>query len=1264
MRCVPRTLLTLGVLLTVALCSSALTSPATALAASPWWHLSSGARPGNLQAGAAQDEVQEISAAAGSAFELTVNGTSVGLFESEPLPFGGSFTEATAANVQGALETVYGTGNVQVSGGPGGSLPLMVTTVNEQGSRPVAPVVVALALPGNSVRARVTTPGHADAEIVVTASNLGDAAANGSSATIQIADQIPQGLTPVSIEGLAGNRSVSQGPVTCSLATLTCSFESTLPPFVQIEVRIGVLVGAGATSGKLNQATVSGGGAPTASVRRAITVSSAPTPFGIEDYELSPEEEGGASDTQAGSHPFQLTTTFTLNQNAEEMPAALAKDTTFKWPAGLIGNPTAVPSCTLGQFLAFRGQEFVNACPQETAVGVAMLTINEPAGNLGTPGADEISTPIFNLEPAPGEPARFGFLAPGTPVLIDASVRTGQDYGITVKTNNISQTAAFLKAEVTVWGVPGDARHDSVRGNGCLRKDAENEELHPCHPLEEQRPSAFLTMPTSCSGTALQSTAQADSWQARGDFVSAPEAATLGTLDGCNRLPFAPSLKLSPDGQAASTPTGLSNDVHVPQEDSENPSGLAEGDVKDITVSLPEGLALNPAASDGLGSCTEAQIGFTGTGSEGTDHFNEAEPSCPDASKIAKATITTPVLPNPLTGYVYLASPQNFSAPPQENPFQSLVAMYLVARDPQSGVLVKLPGSVSLGESGQITASFNGTPQVPFEDAEIEFFGGDRAPLATPSHCGSYTTHASFTPWSGGQAATSSPSFNITSGPHGSPCPAALPFSPSLAAGTSNNNAAAFSPLTTTISREDGNQDIQSVELHMPPGLSGILAGVKLCPEGQANAGTCSQASEIGKTIVSVGLGGDPFTVTGGQVFLTEGYKGAPFGLSIVNPAVAGPFNLGKVIVRAKIEVDAHTTELTITTGAIPHILDGIPLQIKHVNVTIDRPGFTFNPTNCSPQSITGTIGSAEGASAPVSTPFQVTNCAALKFAPKFSVSTSGMTSKASGASLTATVSEPTGSMGTQANIGLVKVELPKQLPSRLTTLQKACLASVFNANPANCPSASVIGHAKVITPLLPVPLEGPAIFVSHGGEAFPSLTIVLQGYGVTVDLVGTTFIDKHGITSTTFKTVPDTPFNTFTLTLPEGKFSALAANGNLCTSKLVMPTEFIAQNGAKLKHSTPISTTGCGQEIAIAKKKLTGNSASVTVTTTVKGVVTITGSGLRKTSKALAAGSHALKVPLTAKGRAARKHRRKIKIKAALKVGKKTVSKTVSLKL
>jgi hypothetical protein len=963
-----------------------------------------------------------------------------------------------------------------------------------------------------------------------------------------------------------------------------------LQPYEDLELRISVK-DEGAASGAPNEAEVTGGGASTARLRRPVSISAEAPTFGAEDFTMVPEEAGGGVDVQAGSHPYQLTSTFALNQSSDpEHPPALARNLKFNLPAGLIGNATLLPQCSDLDFkhVVLGGEE--NLCPADTAVGVASVTIFEPQQlRLAT-----FPVPIFNLVPARGEPARFGFELASTPVALDTSVRTGSDYGVSVSVSNISELAAFISTTVSFWGVPGDKVHDSARGWSCLVSGHWSSRNLPCIGSSQSHPAPFLTMPTSCA-LPFSASVEGVSWTT----PLKPQALALARteydlkdafehplgISGCNQLAFEPSIEVQPDITSASTPTGLSVHVRVPQEVSLSANGLASSSIKDTTVALPDGVLTNPSGADGLQACSEPQIGFQQIAPDGTDLFTPGigEPFCPDASKIGTVEFKVPVVENPLKGSIYLAT-QN------QNPFGSLIAMYIVAKDPVSGVLLKLAGEVKLNETtGQITTIFKNSPQAPLEEATFSFFGGDRAPLATPSRCGAYTTQASFAPWSESPPRNTSSTFQITTGPNGGPCPNPLPFSPTLAAGTSNIQAGAFSPLSTTISRADGNQDIKTVQLHMPPGLSGILAGIPLCGEAQANAGTCSQASQIGKTTVSVGLGGDPFTVTGGQVFLTTAYKGAPFGLSIVNPAKAGPFDLGKVIVRAKVEVDPHTTALTVTTDQIPHILQGIPLQIKHVNVTIDRPGFTFNPTNCSPLKLTGAIASVEGASAAVETPFQITNCAALKFAPKFSVSTSGKTSKAKGASLSVKLTYPKGPQGTYANIAKTKVSLPKQLPSRLTTLQKACTAQVFDRSPANCPAASIVGRAKVITPLLPVPLSGPAYFVSHGGEAFPDLTIVLKGsgaYDITVELVGSTQI-KNGITTTTFKAVPDAPFSSFELTFPQGPHSALAANANLCRSKLAMPTEFTAQNGAVVTRKTPIKVTGCKKAKLTRKQRL-----------------------------------------------------------------------------
>ena len=1016
-------------------------------------------------------------------------------------------------------------------------------------------------------------PPGGTAVIHATVANLGDRTAEGSASPILIRDQLPAGITATGLSISVGYQSDGASGE-CTLATLTCEYKEALPAYGHLYVTLEVNVAQGVLSGAVNRITVSGGGARDVSVATPLTISSSPIGFGVEDFSLVPENEDGSVDSQAGSHPFQLTTTISLNQNATGETVAYEKDLQFKLPPGLVGNAQAVAQCPGAKFAAFNHEDGTNGCLPETAIGVATVM-----RNFGV----EYTVPLFNLVPSPGEPARFGFEAVEVPVILDTSVRTGGDYGVTVSVNNISQDAPILSSQVTFWGVPGDPRHDNSRGWYCLL-NGHNPFTHAgtcVNAQHSQQP--FLTLPTSCEG-AFRPTVLADSWlepnnhEPSGEYTLQDELGNPQAMSGCGRLDFQPSISVAPDVRAGSTPTGLTVGLHVPQEVSLNPTGLSEADVRDTTVALPAGVQLSPSAGDGLLACSNSQIGFLGVNPlSGVEEFTSDAPSCPDASKVATVKIKTPLLRDALEGAVYLAAPQNFAGA-LENPFGALVAMYIVAKDPVSGVLVKLPGKVTPDPvTGQLVATFEHTPQLPFDELELHFFGGDRAPLSTPASCGRYTTSASITPWSGDAAVEPSSSFDIGSGPNGAPCSDPQPFAPGFEAGSTNLQAGAFTPFDLTMTRPDADQTLGRIDMQMPPGLSGTLSSVKLCGEPQAAQGTCGPQSLIGETIVSAGLGSNPYTVTGGKVYITTGYKGAPYGLSIVNPAAAGPFVLNEghpIVVRASIYVDPHTAALRIVSDPLPTILDGIPLQIQHVNVSIDRPGFTFNPTNCAKTAISGTLASSQGATAAVSTPFQVTNCANLAFKPKLAISTSGKTSRSRGASLVVKLTYPSGPQN--ANIAKVKVDLPKQLPSRLTTLQKACTAAQFDSNPAGCPAASVVGHAKAITPILPVPLEGPAYFVSHGGEAFPSLIVVLQGYGVTVDLVGTTFISTTGITSSTFKTVPDVPVGSFELTLPQGKYSALAANGNLCASKLAMPTAFVGQNGAEIHQTTKVTTTGC----------------------------------------------------------------------------------------
>jgi hypothetical protein len=1109
--------------------------------------------------------------------------------------------------------------------------------------------------------------------------NVGDTATSsentdGESTPVTIAATLPPGVTvtPISAEDPTPNVTLHTfpetelGTSTCaepSVGQVRCTFEPSLVPFEYVEMSVAIKIEPGAGGGPTS-AEVSGGGAAAASLTRSVPFDEAPPTFGVEDqgFSIVPEQEGGALETQAGAHPFQLTTYFALNQTADTLhPPALPKNLKFTLPPGLVANAATFPRCSESEFLTKGlGAGQADLCPQESAVGVVVLTLYQTAF-AGEAPTQTYPVPVFNLTPKRGEPARFGFYFNGIAVPIDFSIRTGGDYGATANVNNITQISNFISQSLTIWGVPGRSTHDESRGWGCVARGFYQFQEKPrCSPSSETHPTPFLTLPTSCA-RPFAASVEGVSWPTKAapsGVPLAPAAYSLrdgfarpASLANCSQLSFGPSIEAAPDVQTSSTSAGLTVNVRVPQETNENALGPASSSVKDIAVTLPEGLTINPSGAGGLEACSESLVGYLpGPSSPPTDlHFTPRLPGstaaleagetaslrpganfCSTASKIGTVDITSPLLPatQHLTGAVYLAT-QN------ENPFGSLIAMYIVAEDPVSGVLVKLAGSVHLTEGGQIVTTFANNPQLPFEEASLHFFGGGRGALATPAHCGQYTTLATFTPWSGGHSVDSSSSFQINSGPGGGSCPgASLPFSPTLTGGGTNVNAGAFTPLTTTISREDGQQALQSVQLHLPSGLAGLLPAVKLCPNSQADAGTCGPDSLIGETTVSAGIGTTPVNISGGRVYITEDYAGSPFGLSIVSPVKAGPFDLEHdtsnpsqqppcdcIVVRARIDVDPHTAALTVTTDpsgphAIPQLIDGVPASIKKVNVTINRERFSFNPTNCSPLALTGAIIGSEGAIAsPLSVPFSATNCAGLKFAPKFSVATSRHTSKANGTSLSVKLAYPTAPFGTYANIAKAKVSLPKQLPSRLTTLNKACIAAVFDANPASCPKESVVGHAKVITPVLPVPLEGNAYFVSHAAEAFPDLTLVLHGYGVTVDLVGSTQI-KNGITTTTFKATPDVPFNTFELSLPQGKFSALTANTDLCASQLTMPTEFTAQNGAVIKQLTPISVTGCSSKFSVKSHSVNQRTLTLRIYLPATGKLTAHGKGLSSASK------------------------------------------------
>jgi hypothetical protein len=919
--------------------------------------------------------------------------------------------------------------------------------------------------------------------------------------------------------------------------------------------------------------------------------------FGVESFASSVVSNAGGAggrelDLQAGSHPYALTTSIAFNHVVTAIEAGQPprvrtygdpKDIEVNLHTGVIVDPLAMKTrCTEAELESPEGPA---SCPNAAAVGVVSIYFDD---------REVLDEPLYNMAPPAGVPAELGFNAAGIGLImhVGGRLRTGGDYGLSADISEISEQRPIYGLELTLWGDPSAASHDEERGlcaDGEAKQIFKETGVHETCSVE-RTVTPFLTLPSSCTGEPLTTTIDTDSWQEPGALnpegtpdLGDPrwQTATSSSvpLTGCTSLDFNPKLTVGPaEPQAAraESPSGLSIDLKLPFEESVN--GVAGADLKEAAVTLPAGFAISPSAAEGREACTPVEI-----------ELGDAKaPACPDPSILGAAKIVTPLLEDPLEGSIYLAQPYAndpaFGSP--EHPGGSLLALYLVAKG--DGMLLKLVGDVEADPvTGQLTVRWRDLPQLPIGELQMNLYGGERGLLVTPESCGRYESSSDLVPWSGTPAVTQTSSLEIASGPSGGACPSGG-FAPSFTAGTIDNQAGASSAFTLTLTRQDGEQRFGAFTAKLPAGLSGILSGVALCPEPQASQGDCPPAAEIGTATVGAGPGSDPFYLPApGQpadrVYLTgptppEGLdqSGAPFGLSIVVPALVGPFDLGTVVVRASIAIDPRTAQLTIS-GGIPIIEDGIPLDIRTLDLNIDRPGFVVNPTNCSKMEITAGTTSSEGATARTSVPFQAANCASLPFKPRLLALTHARTSKADGAYLHVKVVSGPG----EANIAKVKVDLPRQLPSRLTTLQQACLAKVFEVDPAACPAASIVGTATVVTPMLSGLLTGPAYLVSHGIVAFPALVLVLQGDGVKIDLEGQTNIAK-GITSVAFRSLPDTPIGTLDLVLPAGPHSAFGVNlpprieRGLCAQTLKMPTAIVGQSGAQVKQTTKIGITGC----------------------------------------------------------------------------------------
>jgi hypothetical protein len=1037
-------------------------------------------------------------------------------------------------------------------------------------------------------------PGEDRYRVLVT--NSGGASSEGP---VTITDELPADLTldlrgAFGVNTLAGQPTLDEHELpgahfSCVLST--CTYTGVVIPDQTLEVTFPVDIAAEAegVSPLRNVVRVSGGGAGSASLVEPTTVSEDPAGF-----EIPPGATTTAlSSVQAGGHP-DITNTYGFSTvNAASSLAGEPKELTYRLPPGFAADFAGTPACSNEQFI--KGE-----CPIDSQVGVTTVnTVIFESSSVGN--YHSYIEPVYNLSPEAGTLGTIAFNVIGNAFIQGQITLRPDDYGANVTFHNINgATVSILGGSLTVWGVPSDPVHDPLRWRpgGPEARFLGRFDVS----AEGVAPTPYFTNPTTCSGEVLRSEYRVDSWEEPARIATAQT--TDGSMFGCDGLAFEPQIETQPSASSAETPTGLNVNLETPQH-YENAYGDVSSHYDDVKVVLPAGMTLNPSAGAGLQACTEAEFAY-----EGETLEPEAGRGCPRESKLGTIHARSPAISEEVEGSLYLAKPY-------ENRFDSLVAVYVVARIPNRGVIVTAAGRVELNPvTGQITTVFEENPQLPISDLVFTFHQGATSPLVTPPTCGLYAAQAVLSPWSvplREYALTSQ--FEIASGVDSGPCPLGgmPPFAPKVVSGSDDNDAGAYSPFYLRILREDGEQELTRFSTVFPPGITGKLAGVPLCPQADIEASrhvtgqeelehpSCPAASEIGHTIVSAGVGTVLAQATG-KVYLAGAYHGAGLSVVSITAAKVGPFDLGTVVIQFTLRINQTTAQVEVdgeTSDPIPHIIDGIVVHVREIRAYIDREKFIINPTNCDSLGVSDTITGAgadyaipaDQVPVTVSSPFQTADCSSLEFKPVFKAETSAHTSRIDGASLHVTLALPEeGGPGKGANVARVKVSLPKQLPSPLKTLQKACTEKVFGENPSDCPVSSRVGEVKVSTPILGNPLTGPAYFVSHGGAKYPELIMVLSGEnGIQVDVHGETFISKQGITSATFSTVPDVPFSLFELTFPEREYPALTANGNLCKGSLVMPTEMVGQNGMVLDQSTKISVTGCPKAKKTGHKKKHG---------------------------------------------------------------------------
>jgi len=916
----------------------------------------------------------------------------------------------------------------------------------------------------------------------------------------------------------------------------------------------------------------------------ALGASPAAAEFGINSFDVTFTEADGTPATQAGSHPFAVTSSFKVNKG--EPPLQAYPDEPLKTLnvvqfAGFVGDATAMPRCSSADFFTHEEGQALVRCSNSTAIGFTEVSIK------GFPPT--LRAAVYNLEPPPGVPVRLGFdLFPAVRVIVDVGVKTSADYNVIASTN-APQPVAFLGAKLVLWGNPADPAHDDRRGH-CMQQFGPSGELCPANIPNKP----LITLPTSCTGPAAVNY-ETDSWVNPDRWVSGASIThdnatppNLQGFSGCGKLGFAPEVESQTSTDSAETGTGLDFNVDFNDEGLKGPDGLAQSQTKKAEVILPEGVTINPSVGEGLGVCTPADL------ERETLQSGPGE-GCPNSSKVGTLHTEFPIVDEPVDGSIFLAQQDDpaTATPGAENPFDSLIALYFVLRSPTLGVIVKLPVKVEPDPTtGRLVVTLDDIPQFPFSHFNAHLREGQRAPLVSPPACGTYTTTTRLTPWSDpDNPRTLTSSFQITRGIGGGPCPpgGVPPFHPHFEAGAINNNAGSFSPFNMRLIREDGEQDMTKFSAILPPGELGSLAGVAKCPDsaiGIARSKTgrqelaspsCPANSLIGHTLAGAGVGG-ALTYVGGQVYLGGPFHGDPLSVISVTPAVAGPFDAGTVVVQLALTLNPKTAEVEVdgaNSEPIPHILKGIVLKLRDLRVYVDRPNFTLNPTSCNEEkarsvlfgSYLNVLDPADDKPVDLSTRYQAANCLNLGFKPKLALNLKGGTKRGGHPGLRAIYTPKAG----DANIKGLVVRLPRSAFLDQAHIKTICTRVQFAAKA--CPERSQYGYIKAWTPLLDTPLEGP-VYLRSSNHKLPDLVFDLHGL---VDIEVSVRIDSaHGGIRATLENAPDAPLSKVDLRMQGAKKGLIINSRNLCGSTNRANVEFTGQNGKQFT-ANPEMKPDCG---------------------------------------------------------------------------------------